>query len=95
MAVTRLRLRVSPGAARPGVVGRHGDGWKVRVAAAPEAGRANDAVVQLLAKTLDVPRRDVTLVSGHGGRDKVVQLAEADPAEVERRLESAARRDRQ
>jgi uncharacterized protein (TIGR00251 family) len=95
MAATRLRLRVSPGAARSGVVGRHGDGWKVRVAAAPEAGRANDAVVQLLADTLDVPRSDVTLVSGHGGRDKIVQLAEADLADVERRLDSAARRDRQ
>ena len=90
MAATRLRLRVSPGATRSGVVGRHGDGWKVRVTAPPEGGRANDAVLRLLADTLAVPRATVTLVSGHGGRDKIVELAAADPAEIERRLASAA-----
>ena len=87
---TRVRLRVAPGSARPGVVGRYGDGWKVRVAARPEGGRANDAVVRLLAETLDVARDDVTLVSGHGGRDKVVSLAGRDAADIERRLSAAA-----
>ena len=87
---TRLRLRVAPGSARPGIAGRYGDGWKVRVAALPEGGRANEAVVRLLAETLEVPRDDVTLVSGHGARDKVVDLAGFDPADVERRLAAAA-----
>jgi hypothetical protein len=70
-------------------VGRHGDAWKVRISAAPEQGRANDAVVQLLADHLDVPRRDVNLVSGHGGRDKIVVLNGLDLAETERRLSQA------
>ena len=47
--VTRLRLRVSPGAGRSEIVGRHGDAWRVRVAAAPERGKANASVVELLA----------------------------------------------
>jgi len=47
---TRLRLRVSPGARRAAVVGRQGDAWKVRVAEAPERGRANEAVLRLLAE---------------------------------------------
>jgi uncharacterized protein len=91
---TRLRLRVSPGAARAGVVGRHGEGWKVRVTAAPEGGRANEAVVRLLAETLSVPRGAVTLVSGHGGRDKVVELAGLGPSQIEWRLSSAVRKER-
>ena len=86
---TRLRLRVAPGAARPGVVGRHGDAWKLRVAAPPEHGRANDAVVELLAATLDVPRSSVTLLSGGGSRDKIVELSGIAPDEIERRLASA------
>jgi uncharacterized protein len=86
---TRLRLRVSPGAARAAVVGRHGDGWKIRVAAPPEGGRANDAVVRLLADTLALPRNAVALVSGHGARDKIVELTGIEPAQIERRLTSA------
>ena len=87
---TRLRLRVSPGARSAEVVGRHGEAWKVRVAAPAEAGRANEAVVRLLADTLSLPRDAVTLVSGHGARDKIVQLAGLDPTQVERRLATAA-----
>ena len=90
MESTRLRLRVSPGADRAGVVGRHGEAWKIRVAAAPEGGRANEAVIRLLADTLSVPRDAVTLVSGHGGRDKIVELAGLGPSQIERRLNSAA-----
>ena len=86
---TRLRLRVAPGAARPAVVGRHGDAWKVRVAAAPERGRANDAVLALLAETLELPRASVSLVSGGSSRDKIVELAGIDPDETDRRLARA------
>ena len=68
----RLQLRVSTGAASSADVGRHGESWKVRVAAAPERGQANDAVVDLLARTLLRPRRSVTLVSGATARDKVL-----------------------
>jgi uncharacterized protein (TIGR00251 family) len=89
-ASTRLQLRVSPGASRSGIVGRHGEAWKVRVTAAPEGGRANEAVVRLLADTLDLPQRDVAIVSGHGARDKVVALEGIAPEEAERRLEDAS-----
>jgi uncharacterized protein (TIGR00251 family) len=93
MESTRLRLRVSPGASRAEVVGRHGEAWKVRVAAPPEGGRANEAVIRLLADTLSVSRDAVTLVSGRAGRDKVVELAGLGPAQIERRLTSAAGKD--
>jgi len=88
-ASTRLRLRVSPGSGRAAIVGRHGDGWKVRVTEPPEHGRANDAVLRLLAEALSVPRDTLTLVSGHGGRDKIIELSGLGPALVERRLSSA------
>jgi hypothetical protein len=92
-AVTRLRLRVVPGAPRPGVVGRHGTAWKVRVAAAPERGAANDAVLALLAGALDVPRRGLTVVSGHTARDKIVEVQGITPDETEARLTSAQRKE--
>jgi uncharacterized protein (TIGR00251 family) len=85
-----LRLRVAPGAARAAVVGRHGDAWKLRVAAAPERGKANDAVVSLLAETLSVPQTSVSIVSGTASRDKIVELAGIAPDEIERRLATAS-----
>jgi len=69
-------------------VGRHGDGWKVRVAAPPEGGRANEAMLDLLAEELELPRRSLSIVSGHAAREKVVLMEGVDRAESERRLES-------
>jgi uncharacterized protein (TIGR00251 family) len=86
---TRLRLRVSPGATRAGVIGRYGQAWKVRVAAPAEGGRANDAVVRLLAEALSVPRDAVKLVSGQSARDKIVELTGIDGWQAERRLNAA------
>ena len=88
---TRVRLRVTPGARSAGIVGRHGDAWKVRVSPPAEDGRANAAVVRLLAETLGLPRSGVELVSGHGGREKIVELTGLGPDETERRLAAAGK----
>jgi uncharacterized protein (TIGR00251 family) len=93
MKPARLRLRVSPGSARSAIVGRHGDGWKVRVTAPPEDGRANAAVVRLIAETVSVSRDAVSVVSGAGSRDKVVELAGIELSRVERRLTAAVERE--
>jgi hypothetical protein len=87
---TRLRIRVSPGARRTELVGRQGEAWKIRVAAPPERGRANDAVLKLLAERLRVPAAGLTLVAGASGRDKVVELRGLAADEADRRLEGAA-----
>ena len=78
-----------PGSSTPGVVGRHGDAWKIRVREAPERGHANDALVELLAGTLALPKRDVRLVRGHGARNKLFQLTGLTADETERRLAAA------
>jgi uncharacterized protein len=77
---------VSPGSRRAGIAGRHGDAWKVRVTAPAENGRANAAVVRLLAERLGIPRTRVNVVSGNAARDKVVELTGLSRDETERRL---------
>lgn len=84
-----LRLSVQPGAGRAAVVGRHGDALRIRVAPPPADGRANEAVVRLVAELLGVPERDVELVSGQRSRQKRIRVEGADPAEVSRRLDEA------
>jgi uncharacterized protein YggU (UPF0235/DUF167 family) len=63
------------------------------VSAPPEDGRANAAVVQLLADTLGVPARTISVVSGHGARDKLIELSGIAPEEIERRLEAVGRKE--
>ena len=90
-AATRLAVRVAPGASSAEVVGRYGAAWKLRVNAAPERGRANDAVVRLIAATAGVGERAVRVVSGHGARDKILELTGITPEELERRLVAAGK----
>jgi uncharacterized protein YggU (UPF0235/DUF167 family) len=77
---------VIPGSGKPGVVGRYGEGWKLRVAAPPERGKANDATLDLLADTLGLAATNLRLVSGHGSRDKTVEVSGLTIDEAERRL---------
>jgi len=84
-----LRLHVQPGAGRTAVVGRHGDALKVRVAAAPEGGRANDACLGLVGETLGVKADQLELTSGASRRSKRVRVSGVAPEDVARRLEDA------
>jgi uncharacterized protein YggU (UPF0235/DUF167 family) len=59
----------------------------VRIAAPPERGRANEALVALLASVLDVPAGSIRVVGGQRGRTKVIEVDSLDAEEVERRLE--------
>jgi uncharacterized protein (TIGR00251 family) len=86
--VARISVTVSPGASRSEVVGRHGDGWRARIAAPPERGRANAALCKLLAETLGVPRRAVRVVSGPSARAKVVEVEGLSQAAIESRLDA-------
>ena len=72
---TRLRVSVAPNAKRTGVDGLHDGALRIRLAAPPIDGRANDALVAWLAKELGCPRRDVTLLRGETSRRKDLVLA--------------------
>ena len=84
-----LRLSVVPGAGRSTVTGRHGDALRVRVGAPPERGRANAAVVELVATTLGVKPADVTLVAGETSRTKRVEVKGIEEDDLRRRLDEA------
>ena len=88
----RLRVRVVPGARASEVVGRLGDAWKLRVKAPPERGRANGAVVALLADTLGVPRSAVRIARGHTTGEKLVEVDRLTPQDADRRLALAGKK---
>jgi uncharacterized protein (TIGR00251 family) len=88
LAVLRLQIHLQPRAARNRIVGVHGDALKVQVHAPPVDGAANAALVELLADTLDVPRRAIRILQGATSRKKVIEIATADPAACRRRLDA-------
>ena len=72
--MVKLGVEVSPKSRRPGVIGRRGDVLKVRVAAPPEGGRANDELVKTVADFLGVPRSTITIARGGSSRRKLLDI---------------------
>jgi uncharacterized protein (TIGR00251 family) len=72
-----LRLKVLPRASRTEVVDIQGDLLRIRLAAPPVDGAANDALVRFLAERVSVPKSAVQIVSGRSGRTKVVIISGA------------------
>ena len=85
-AGVRLRLHVQPRASRTEIAGRHGDALKVRLAAPPVDGAANETLVRFLAERLEVARSAVRLEAGAASRAKVVVVDGIGPEEAARRL---------
>jgi uncharacterized protein (TIGR00251 family) len=76
-----IAVHVQPGAKRSEVVGVHGDALKLRLAAPPVAGRANECLLDFLAERLELPRQALCLTSGLTSRRKrieVIGIAAAD-----------------
>ncbi|HVX89020.1 MAG TPA: DUF167 family protein [Gemmatimonadales bacterium] len=83
-----LDLQIQPRASRTEVVGAHGDALKIRLAAPPVDGEANDELVRFLAKTLGVPKGAVTILSGATGRKKRVRVVGVSTEDVRQALKA-------
>jgi hypothetical protein len=86
-----IDLRVIPGAAKDAIAGDYDGALKVRVSAPPERGKANKAVIKLLARALGVPERDVTITSGETSQNKTVEIAGLTMDELADRIAKAMR----
>ena len=70
----RFAITVQARASRTEIVGEHGETVKIRIAAPPVEGAANDELIRFLAKQLHVPASAVRVVSGQSARRKVVEV---------------------
>ena len=82
----RIKVRVQPRASKDQVIGYREDVLRLRVTAPPAEGKANDAVLSLLAETLGIARGRVRIVRGRSSREKVVLVESLAQEEVQRRL---------
>lgn len=83
-----LQLRIHPGAKHTSVIGTLGARLKIAVQAPPVDGKANDALLRWLAKTLEVKGSAVTLVSGQASRDKRIRVEGVAAARIRAALDS-------
>ena len=79
---TTLTLHIQPGAKKTEFAGLHGDALKIRLAAPPVDGKANEALIRFIADTLALPKSAVCLKSGQTSRRKVLEVTGALPERV-------------
>ena len=83
-------VKASAGGKRNAVVGVHGDALKVAVSAPRDKGRANEALVEVLAEALGVPKKSVALIKGETSTDKRFRIAGLNAAALRKRLDELA-----
>lgn len=81
-----LDVKVKPRSRRRGILGIRAGSLLIGVSSAPERGKANQELVQILAALLGRPRSSIEILSGHNRRDKVVRCSGANEAEARRLL---------
>ena len=89
--MARLKVHTIPGARSDEVVGWHGDALRVRVRARPEKGRANQALLELLARHLGVAPAALAIAHGARSRDKMLQVDGLSEEQLRRKLGPPAR----
>jgi uncharacterized protein len=83
-----VSVRAQPGAKRNGVMGEHAGALKVAVTAAPEKGKANAAIMQVLAEALGCKPSQIEILSGTSGREKKVLISGIVPEDLKMRIEA-------
>ena len=81
-----IAVRAIPRAGRSGIAGTRGDALLVRLAAAPVEGSANEELIAVLSRALDIPKRQFSVVAGQRARDKRVLVEGASLSSIETRL---------
>jgi len=90
LPTTKLTVKVIPGASQDQVVGWLGAALKVRVRAQPEKGKANTAVVALLADFLSTPAGNIDVCYGQTSRNKVIEIRGISDAEIRKKISALA-----
>ncbi len=77
-----LTLHIQPGAKKTEFAGLHGDALKIRLAAPPVDGKANEALIKFVAETLKLPKSAVNLKSGQTSRRKILEVSGSSQAAI-------------
>jgi len=82
----RITVKVAPGASQDKIAGWLGEALKIRVRAQPEKGKANSAVIELLATSLDIPNRNIRVCTGATARTKLIEITGLSETDLRQKL---------
>ena len=69
-----INIKVEPRSSHPGIAGPYGEGLKVKLTSPPVEGRANEELIEILAKEFKISKKDVEIISGKKSKNKIVRL---------------------
>jgi hypothetical protein len=70
-----FRVKITAGASKNEIVGKYGDALKIKIAAAPEKGKANGELIRFLAKKFNLPANRVRIVKGLSSPQKIIEVS--------------------
>jgi len=85
---TDINIRLTPRSSRNEIIGRERDCYRVKVTSPPVEGRANQTLIDLLARRLGIPKRDIEITAGKSSRIKTVRIHGLGREEVAQALET-------
>jgi uncharacterized protein len=85
-----VRVRAKPGSSRRGIIRVSDDSLVIGLNSPPEKGRANDELIEILARSAGVPRSALVIVRGGNSRDKLIAISASDPDAISTRLVALA-----
>ena len=81
-----IKVKLLPRSSRNHIADKEEDRYKIKVTAPPVDGKANEALIKLLAKKLGIPGRDIEILSGHTSRLKTIRIQDLSPGDISDRL---------
>jgi uncharacterized protein (TIGR00251 family) len=87
--LSRIKVHVQPGASKNEILGFQDEVLRVKLTAPPVEGKANKALIALLAEALHLRKGSIAIVAGHSGRDKLIEVEDLSTDELRRRLTEA------
>lgn len=84
---TKISIKVQPNAGRNEVVGVINGVWKIKIAAPPDKGKANQELIEFLSDTLGVRKNNITILRGQTSHNKVVSVGGLTADDVARTLD--------
>ena len=77
-----LKVYLQPKSSKNEIAGAYRDGIKIRVTAPPSEGKANKALIKLLAKELRIPESNIGILKGHHSREKILRIVSSSDSPI-------------